>query len=216
MYGTQGNPRNTVESNVMWNCGDSGIQAAADAVIRNNIILESPNSQSFNSGDHNGVTPNNLEFVHNTIIGGNPCTRMSNWANKQGLVFANNAIYCNADNFSISGLTEVAVSGNVIMPSTPAFPSNGYTLGTSVLQDFVDAANRDVYPTSNSKVIDAADPAYATPFDFNGTLRSGQPDAGAYTWTGTNNPGWSVIPGFKQVTPASGPRPNAPVNLRVN
>ena len=38
LYGTQGNPRNIVEGNAMWNCGDSGIQSAADAVIRNNKI----------------------------------------------------------------------------------------------------------------------------------------------------------------------------------
>jgi hypothetical protein len=69
VYGTEGNPRNVIEGNAMWNCGDSGIQAAADAEIHNNIILESPGN-GFNSQDHQGVTPNNLEFVHNTIVGG--------------------------------------------------------------------------------------------------------------------------------------------------
>ncbi len=32
LYGTQGNPRNHVEGNVMWNCGDLGIQVAADTI----------------------------------------------------------------------------------------------------------------------------------------------------------------------------------------
>ena len=65
LYGTEGNPRNVVEGNAMWNCGDSGIQAAADAVIRNNLIVDCPDN-GFNSQDHQGVTPANLEFVHNT------------------------------------------------------------------------------------------------------------------------------------------------------
>ena len=30
LYGTDGNPRNIVEGNVMWNCGDSGIQVGVE------------------------------------------------------------------------------------------------------------------------------------------------------------------------------------------
>jgi hypothetical protein len=84
-----GNTRNVVERNVLWNCGDSGIQAAADVVIRNNLILESPVTDSLQ--DHNGVTPNRIEFVNNTIVGGSPVLRL-NWANKQGMIPAT-AIY---------------------------------------------------------------------------------------------------------------------------
>ncbi len=215
LYGTEGNPRNVVEGNVMWNCGDSGIQAAADAVIRNNIILDSPDN-GFNSQDHQGVTPNNLEFVHNTVVGGNPCIRLNNWSNKQGLSFANNAIYCESGNFKISGLNGVAVSGNVISPVTLLFPSEGYTVGRSVLLDMVDAAGLDVYPRSESTLIDAGDASYVTEVDFNGTLRTGSPEAGAYTWTGQNNPGWKVISEFKEgkdqdTTPLAPPK-----NLRLD
>jgi len=34
-YGTQGNARNVIERNVVWNCAEAGMQVAADAVIRN-------------------------------------------------------------------------------------------------------------------------------------------------------------------------------------
>jgi parallel beta-helix repeat protein len=196
LYGTSGNPRNLVEGNVLWNCGDSGIQCAADAVIRNNIILSSPGN-GFNSQDHQGVTPNNLEFVHNTIVGGDPCLRLMNWGNKSGMVFANNAVYCEGGSNYVESMTGVTVTGNVVVPSVSSLPSSGFIVGRSAAQDFVDAVNRDVYPTSDSRLIDAASPSFVTAADFNGSPRSGLPDAGAYTWTGPFNPGWLPGPGFK-------------------
>lgn len=212
LYGTVGNPQNIVEGNVMWNCGASGIQAAADAVIRNNIILDSP-GDGFNSQPHQGATPNNLQFVHNTVVGGNPCVRLHDWNNKTGLVFANNAMYCDAESFNVSGLSGVAVKGNVFIPAMSAFPATGYTIGRSSAQDFIDHVNRQVYPTSDSALRGAGDPAYATTADFNGTARNGDNDVGAYTWTTAANPGWLVAPGFKDSVaspPPPAPPPPAP------
>lgn len=196
LYGTEGNPRNVVEGNVMWNCGDSGMQVAADAVIRNNIILESPGT-GFNSQSHQGVTPNNLEFVHNTLIGGSPCLRLSGWGGKQGMVFANNAVYCPQGGFVIGALDGVDIAGNVFEPAPGGFPGSGYRNGRSEVQDFIDAAGRDLYPTSDSPLLGAGAAAHAATHDFNGTARSGGVDAGAYAWTGAQNPGWQVGPGFK-------------------
>ena len=112
LYGTEGNPRNIVEQNVMWNCGDSGIQAAADAIIRNNVIFPKNSANGFNSQSHQGVSPNNLEFVHNTVIGGNPCLRLSGWGDKQGMQLTNNAIYCESDNFKIITTTRGGVTSS--------------------------------------------------------------------------------------------------------
>ena len=201
LYGTEGNPRNVVEGNVMWNCGDSGIQAAADSIIRNNIILEGPDN-GFNSQPHQDVSPNNLEFIHNTIVGGDPCVRISGWDNKPGLVFANNAVYCSSSSFNVGGLNGVAVSGNVFEPATGSFPSGGNTQGRSESLDFIDAAGRNVYPTSDSSLIGAGDPTYAVSNDFNGTPRLASVDTGAYDWTGAQNPGWRIAPGFKDSNPA--------------
>jgi hypothetical protein len=63
--------------------------------------------------------------------------------------------------------------------------------------DFVNAAARNVYPSENSRLLDVANAIYAPADDFNGTARTGVPEAGAYTWTQAANPGWPVGPGFK-------------------
>lgn len=213
LYGTQGGGRNVVEGNVLWNCGDSGIQAAADALIRNNLILDSPGN-GFNSQDHQGATPQNLEFVHNTIVGGSPCLRLSNWGSKTGLVLANNAVYCDGGGgYVLSSLTAVTIAGNVLVPGTSSIPSSGYRVGRSTAQDFLNAAAHAVYPSSTSPLIDAGAAAWVTPFDFNGTARTGTPDAGAYSWTGPANPGWVVTDGFKAVPAATVPA--APTGLRA-
>lgn len=196
VYGTTGNPVNIVEGNVMWNCGDSGMQAAADAVIRNNIILVD-SATGFNSQSHQGAVPSNLQFVHNTVVGGNPCLRLSGWGGRPGLVFANNAVYCDADNFVIGDLTGVTVAGNVVTPATSALPASGFRVGQTAAADLSDPSARNVYPRQASRLIDAAATPHATIADFNNTMRSATPEAGAYEWTGAQNPGWSVAAGFK-------------------
>jgi hypothetical protein len=214
LYGTEGNPRNIVEGNAMWGCGDSGIQVAADAVIRNNVILDNPDN-GLNSQDHQEVTPGNIEFVHNTVFGGDPCLRMHNWSNKPGMVFANNAVYCPSGNLKILGLEGVIVGGNVIWPPTSQVPQSGYATGRSAALDLVDAAGRDAYPTADSPIIDAAAPTWSTAVDFNGTPRTGQPDAGAYTWTTSQNPMGPIQPGFKGSAPPAEPAPPPPEELAV-
>ncbi len=200
LYGTDGNgARNIVEGNVVWNCGDTGIQVAADTVIRNNIII-SGNDAGLTAQSHVGIAPANMEIVHNTFVGGSPCLRMNGWNGAPNMVFANNAVYCATDDFQVGGLSGVSVSGNVFEPAPPAFPSAGYVVGRSEAQDFTDVGNLNVYPTADSPLLAAADPAYATAVDFNGTARGSSPDAGAYEWSGVGNPGWAVAAGFKGVT----------------
>jgi hypothetical protein len=210
--GTEGGGRNVVEGNAMWGCGDSGIQAAADAVIRNNLILAGADS-GFNSQDHQGATPQNLEFVHNTLVGGSPCLRLSGWSGKPGLVLANNAVYCDSGQWAIGGVSGVTITGNVIYPATSALPASGYRVGRSTAADFLDVPARNLYPAAGSPLIDASALAWVTAVDFNGTSRTGTPDAGAYAWTGPANPGWVVTEGFKGASP--GQPPAAPLNFRA-
>ncbi len=61
-----------------------------------------------------------------------------------------------------------------------------------------------VYPSTDSALIDAGDLPYSTAVDFDTTVRTGLPDAGAYAWTGPANPGWSIQEGFKALLPLAG------------
>jgi MYXO-CTERM domain-containing protein len=200
LYGTGGGGQNVVERNVMWNCGDSGIQVAADTVLRNNIVMAS-SAGGLTSQPHNGVTPNNLQFYNNTFIGGSTCLRMQEWGNKTSMIFANNAVYCAGANFAIGSVAGVTFSGNVFEEAPPVIPPSGYAVGRSKAQDFVDHANRDAYPSADSPLLGAGDVAHVPVDDFNGTQRSGAIDAGAYHWTGAGNPGWAVTAGFKDAAP---------------
>lgn len=196
LYGTSGEPRNIVEGNVMWNCGDSGIQAAADATIRNNIILDSPGN-GFNSQPHQGVNPANLSFIHNTVVRAKTCLRLRGWSGAAKLVFSNNAVYCDRASTRITRLSGVAASGNVFTPAVRQFPTEAYSVGRDAAADFVDIESRRVFPTADSPLRGAANPEYAVPEDFNGNTRSNPPDAGAYAYTGGGNPGWRIEAGFK-------------------
>lgn len=91
LYGTEGKPRNIVEGNLLMRCGDAAIQACADAVIRNNLLLDS-RDRGFASQPHQGVVPGNLHFVHNTVRGGKPAVYLRGWKGRKGLVLANNVV----------------------------------------------------------------------------------------------------------------------------
>ncbi len=68
VYGTVGMPPNTIEENIIWNSTDHGIQAAADAVIRNNFIASS-GSVGIYSRDHQEAVTGNLIIRDNVVLG---------------------------------------------------------------------------------------------------------------------------------------------------
>ena len=87
VYSTVGNgPVNVVEGNVIWNVSDNTVQVAADAILRNNIILGNVSFQSHQSG-----SPSNIEFVHNTVIRDGVEIQVRNVTGS--VLIANNAVY---------------------------------------------------------------------------------------------------------------------------
>lgn len=201
VYGTAGGARNVVEGNALWNCGDSGIQAAADAVLRNNLIFNAGNG--INSHTHQGAVPSDLLIVHNTVIGASDrCLRASDWGGSTGIVVANNAFYCDGGGAVRlnGGEGDIVFVGNVITGSVEGV-SDGYVVGNGADQDFADVAALDAWPTAGSPLIDQAEAAHAAEYDFNWTPRGGSPDVGAYEWQGGGNPGWIVAPAFRDGDP---------------
>ena len=200
-YSTVGNGKqNVIERNLMYNCGDHGIQSAADAIIRNNIILGS-NSDGIACQQHQAGSPSNLVIVHNTVL--HPMNNALSLSGVTGSVLiANNALYAQSGSaIRASGsLGQVMVLGNVGIGGVSGV-TGGFTQG-SLAADFV-AANfsgmvpNDVFPKAGSKLIGAGDPAHVTADDFNGTPRGGVADVGAYKFLASGNPGWPLGPDFK-------------------
>jgi hypothetical protein len=215
-YSTVGNgAANLIEGNVIWNTNDYAIQSAADAIIRNNIVLGS--TIAFQA--HQAGSPGNIQLVHNTILTTSSGVDVRDVVGS--VVIANNAIYSQGGSAIrlISGdLSKVTLAGNVGQGGLQG-ASSGYKNGNGVGADFVNGhfgdPPIDVFPKAGSALIGAASSAWATAVDFNGTSRTGSNDAGAYRFSATGNPGWKIIAGFKQVG-GGVVRPMPPTNLTAH
>ncbi|MBK9034390.1 MAG: right-handed parallel beta-helix repeat-containing protein [Myxococcales bacterium] len=207
-YSTVGNgAANVIERNLLWGCGDHAIQSAADAVIRNNIILGSV-ANGIAMQPHQAGTPGNLTVVHNTVLHAtNDAIRVSGMTG--AVTIANNALYAQAGNaIAASGDTsQLVVAGNRGAGATAGI-SAGFT-ASSLAADLTSASYtgappNDVFPAAGGGLIGAGDPAHAVADDFNGAARVGAPDVGAYAFAAGGNPGWQLMAGFKDLAAGSG------------
>lgn len=212
-YSAAGNgPPNIIEGNLIWSTNDNGIQSAADAIIRNNIVLGSPIALQ----SHQNGSPSNQVVVHNTVVvqGGGINVRDVSGP----VVVANNAVYSQAGTAIrlISGNTSlVTVAGNVGEGGISG-TSAGYTEGNGIGADFINghydgAPPIDLFPAAGSALTGAGAAEHVTGFDFNGTPRSGVADAGAYRFESGGNPGWALAPEFKGSGAQA--RPNPPTDV---
>ena len=200
-YSTVGNGGpNIIERNAMWNCGDHAIQSAADAVIRNNIIL-SAGANGIAMQPHQNGEPSNLVVVHNTIIQSTNDGISIRGASGSVLV-ANNAI------FAMSG-RGIFINGDMSMITTTNNAGEGSGLDiTATLAAFIDGSYAgappiDLCPAAGGALIGAGASEHVVADDFNGIARMGVANIGAYGHVDTN-PGWVLQPGFKDET---GPPP---------
>lgn len=207
-YSTVGNgPANIIERNAMWRCGDHAIQSAADAIIRNNLILGSV-ANGIAMQPHQAGVPGNLTVVHNTILHAtNDAIRVSGMTGP--VVIANNALYAAAGNAiaAAGDTTQLTVTGNRGVGATSGV-TGGFTAGpltelTSA--SYAGAPPMDLFPVAGAGLIGGGDPTHVTDDDFNGTPRGGAADVGAYAFAASGNPGWPLGPGPKTPPTAGGP-----------
>lgn len=205
-YSTVGNGGpNVIERNLMWGCGDHAIQSAADVVIRNNIILGAVGNGIANQ-PHQAGTPSNIQILFNTIL--NDGDAITSTGITGSVLIANNAVYSqNGNAIRVAGdLGAVTVAGNVGEGSLDG-ASAGLVAG-NLANDFISAnygnnVPNDVFPKAGSALIGAGDTGHTADDDFNGTLRNGVADVGAYVFA-ASNPGWTLGDGFKDETPVTG------------
>lgn len=214
-YGTVGNGGpNVIEGNVVWNTNDYAIQSAADAIIRNNVVLGTIALQP-----HQSASPSNQQVVHNTIV--SPGSGLEVRSVAGPVLVANNAVYSQSGTAIrlISGnLGQVTVAGNVGRGGIEG-KSGGFVTGQAIEADLVAGHYRgappiDLFPAPGSALIGAGTASYRAERDFNGTLRTST-DAGAYQYSAGGNPGWQIVAGFKPVGGRGTAPPRPPENLRA-
>jgi parallel beta-helix repeat protein len=170
VYDTDGKAPNIIERNVIWNTGDHGIQAAADAIIRNNIIFDTK-GDGIHCRNHQSAIVGNLTIIHNTILTNSSIRIIAPEKFSGKVVVANNAL-----------------KGSPRLPTHPELTQLANLTGIT-----------DFFPGSNSPCLHAADPAYPVTHDFNHTTRKGLQDIGAYQHSPEGNPGWKITNGFKVI-----------------
>jgi len=199
---------NIIERNVMWNCGDHAIQSAADAVIRNNIILGA-SADGIAMQPHQSGSPSELMVVHNTVLnaGGDA---VSLRGISGSVVVANNALYAQ-DGWAFfvnGGTTDLVFAGNAGMGGVSdgalaILPGDFDVdfLGAS----YAGAPPMSVFPAPGGALVAAGSPVHVVSDDFNGTPRAGIADIGAYLFSADGNPGWELAEAPKPSTPTNDP-----------
>lgn len=209
---------NIVEGNVMWNCGEA-IQVVSDAVIRNNIILNSAYSGITAAAHEQVASMKNVTIVNNTISGHPECVSIA-WNNASNMIFANNAVYCGQDTaVNASGLQNgaVTVKENYVEGalSGASIDNNRFYSGGTSASAFSNPGSMDFWPGQSSILRGNANAIFAPSVDFNGTIRTQPHDVGAYATRGlASNPGWNITSGFKtSSTSGDSMPPSAPTGL---
>jgi len=124
------------------------------------------------------------------------------------VVVANNALYSqNGRAFFVNGGTSgLMFEGNV---GIGGVSDGSLTIVAGDLSaDCVDASfvgepPMDVFPALGGALEAAGSDAQVATDDFNGTLRNGVADVGAYAYSADGNPGWALDNGFKASAPTS-------------
>lgn len=182
---------NIIEGNAVWDCPQS-IDVIADAVVRNNIVIGSLETQS-----HAQVpVMRNVTIVNNTVLGEMP---LRGWGgDAQTLSVANNVIY----------------GGSITHAPAGANYSSNLAYGSGTSGIFVEPVSDNYWPESDSPLLGAADSTYVPATDFNGTPRTAPFDVGAYETQGHSiNPGWTIQSGLKVVDQIP---PHRPTGLSVD
>ena len=192
---------NIVEGNAVWNCGEA-IQVVSDAVVRNNLILNS-SIAGITAAPHVQVPQvRNVTIVNNTIYG-HPNCLLIRWSGASNMILANNAVYCpGATAIDAVGLTgpSITVKANYVEGALVGASIDNARLfsGGSSPAAFVNPSQSDFWPTGGSVLVGKADAAATPALDFNEKSRTSPFDVGAYETDGLAiNPGWRVRPGFK-------------------
>jgi uncharacterized protein (TIGR03382 family) len=198
-------PVNVVERNLLFNCGDHGLQASQDVIIRNNVVLEVA-VDGISVMPHQAGVPQNVTVVNNTVVV--PTGNALSVRNPAGtIVVANNALYAvsGAALFANGTTSNLQVSGNAGLGGASGLTAT-ITAGT-LAGDFRSANAAGTLPMdlglkAGSVLIGAGVAALEPAVDFELVART-TADVGAYA--AGHAPAWALVAGFKVVPITSSP-----------
>lgn len=191
---------NVIRGNLVIRSRNEGINAAAGAIIENNIVVDAAGIGIFlQPRSYDGATYyGSLQVRNNSVIqsGLAPAIQFSSaaWDHPDA-----------ARPTEFSGNLAIVESGDgLTAPSESATVGNNATNGndngaadTIALSDVSQAVVSTnlgeadfLWPVAAGPLVDVGvDPAASN--DFNHATRDATPDVGAYEWTATSNPGWT-------------------------
>ncbi len=212
---TDGGEANLLEGSAIWSTGSDGIRVQGAARVRNDLVfLTGEQGIQVDDPDRGAFTDVVLAF--NTVVD------TADWAvewedqlGSSGMILSGNAL-CNPlglgvrldatepedgeDELDFVPEHDVAVLGNVVCGYIEGVSEDELTAGQG-WQDYLDVVGWDLYPSDGGALVEngsVGSEAWVPEVDFNGLPRDGEgPDAGAYEWSGSDNPGWVVQEGFK-------------------
>jgi len=198
---------NVIQGNVVFPNKDNGIQVTAGARIVNNIIIGAGfYGISLSDNDPSSLPFHELYVLYNTV-----------WNSTDGdlwlytsytgadFAFVNNAFLSSTAAFTSSSPQGGNASWGSNAYVTGPLPSGvgswgGFQVTTAAVAD---VSNFNFYPSGpNSPLVGAGNVSYPSPiitFDFNDDARSATaPTVGAYEYSQSTNPGWTLAHGFKE------------------
>ena len=199
---------NIIRGNLMIRSRNEGINAAAGAIIDNNIVIDSAGPAiNLQPRSFGGVTYyGSLEVMNNTVYqpsGGEGLRwTMNPWDQddpSRPSVFTNNLALVGAGNAGLRPPNNVITVGNNATDGVDNGATDTVAIGDPLAAVVSVAFGDDNYlwPVEAGPLVDAGTEPAAMQ-DFNGTSRE-TPDIGAYEWTTSDNPGWTLDEdGFKQ------------------
>lgn len=173
-----------VERNLVHASPGTGIFVSGHVRVENNIVAGT-GEWALRATGFGGGAALGIELVHNTLAttAGTEALRLDDWSGGSGLLLANSAIYCDGGDAIVApdGTAGATIVGNMHFGGLP--PGFGGTTAGNGFPDFVDLApdgsDLDATPSAGSPLLGAGAAAWAAAYEFDGSARTGDPDAGA-------------------------------------
>ncbi len=205
---------NELLANAIWDTGSWAVTVYGAARVRNNVIFGAGDGGIYTADPDRGAYED-VVISYNTVVDtADWAVEARDWTTAPSVVLSSNAL-CNPlglaasvdrdeQDTGVTPLADALISNNVMCGLVEGLSEDGGEVQPGAgWSDFVDPAGWDLYPSSDSTLIDAGDPssgAWVPATDFNGASRPGDaPDVGAYEWSQEGNPGWVLQEGFKSL-----------------